>query len=125
MSNNSYWSNLYGQPSLPEEDACPGRRRRGGALSSSRPAAEATTEKPSQPQNKDRSGLLLQPTDSSSQAKGAGLTEPAWTTHISWDQSFNTFGLHFTAAYVYSRLMKYKVGTVDKLPDGTLEPDFA
>jgi peptide/nickel transport system substrate-binding protein len=72
----------------------------------------------------DRSGLLTQPTDTSSSAKRGGTHRTVWTTHVSWDQSFNTFGLHFTAGYVYSRLMKYKVGTVDKLPDGTLEPDF-
>src|SRR5688572_26121334 len=72
----------------------------------------------------DRSDLLTQPTDTSASAKRVGTHRTVWTTHVSCDQSFNTFDLHFTAGYVYSRLMKYKLGTVDNLPDGTLEPDF-
>src|SRR5690242_7454082 len=109
MSDSSYWSSLVSSRAS---------RRRvlalagGGAASALLLAAcggsdDKPKESSSSSQNKDKSGLLTQPSDTSSQAKRGGTFSTAWTTHLSWDQNFNTFGLQFTAGYVYSRLMKY------------------
>ena len=72
------------------------------------------------------SGLLTTPTDSTSVAvRGGILAESATSDAFTWDANLNGPGLHGPAGLVYSRLVKYATGTLNGLPDGTVEPDFA
>lgn len=74
----------------------------------------------------DQSGLLTTPRDGLGSATRGGTLRDSTPSDAAWtyDININPAGLHLVAGFVYSRLMKYKVGTVDSPPDGTVEGDF-
>jgi peptide/nickel transport system substrate-binding protein len=73
------------------------------------------------------SGLLANPKDTSQNAVRGGTFRDSTASDGAWayDINLNPSGLHLVAGFVYSRLVKYTIGTRDGLPDGTVEGDFA
>src|SRR5436190_2578155 len=90
----------------------------GGGSDSGKPAAET----------QDQSGLLTRPVDTTKSAKRGGIFKDSVTTdsqYFLYDQNLNGNGSDGIAGWVYSRLVQYRVGTADKLPDGSVDPDLA
>jgi peptide/nickel transport system substrate-binding protein len=90
----------------------------GGGSDSGKPAA----------QTKDQSGLLTKPADTTKAAKRGGIFKDSVNTdsqYFLYDQNLNGNGSDGIAGWVYSRLVQYKVGTADKLADGSVDPDLA
>jgi ABC-type transport system substrate-binding protein len=79
--------------------------------------------KPSGP--KDRSGFLITPTDQTKTAKRGGTFNIAGPTTTTLEQHLGGSGSLSFGAYVYSQLMRLKLGTYEEPPQGAAEPEFA
>jgi ABC-type transport system substrate-binding protein len=84
-----------------------------GCGGSSKPSSEAS--------------VVAKPVDTTKSAKRGGVFKDSITSDATWygyDMNTNAVGADGIAGWMYSRPVKFKSGTVDKLPDGTIEADF-
>jgi ABC-type transport system substrate-binding protein len=95
----------------------------GAAAAAAFLAACGGSDKPSGP--KDRSGFLIKPVDQTSAAKRGGTLNIAGPTTTTLEQHLGGSGSLSFGAYVYSQLMRLKLGTYDEPPQGAAEPEFA
>src|SRR6185295_12852222 len=71
-------------------------------------------------------GLLFKPADSSSKATKGGVMQNFMTAGVEhFDQVTGNFIVQAHTDHTYSRLIRFKVGTLDKPPEGEVEPDVA
>src|SRR6185503_270443 len=92
----------------------------GGAAAAAFFAACGGSDKPAGP--KDRSGFLITPTDQTKTAKRGGTLNIAGPTTTTLEQHLGGSGSLSFGAYVYSQLMRLKIGTYDDPPQGATEP---
>lgn len=75
---------------------------------------------------KQGTGLLYKPVDTSKQATKGGILQSYRLGGVEhFDQVTGNFSTQFHTDHTYSRLVRFKAGTVDKPPDGESEPDAA
>ncbi|HLF79345.1 MAG TPA: ABC transporter substrate-binding protein, partial [Dehalococcoidia bacterium] len=74
---------------------------------------------------KDSGGLLFKPVDTSKQAaKGGTMQNFIASSNDHFDWMTGNFGVYYHTDHTYSRLVRFKIGTVDSPPDGSAEPDI-
>jgi ABC-type transport system substrate-binding protein len=72
------------------------------------------------------SGLLFQPVDTSKEAVKGGVMQSYMGGGVeSFDQVTGNFATQAHTDHVYSRLVRFKVGSIEKAPTGESEPDIA
>src|SRR5262245_21444213 len=72
---------------------------------------------------KDRSGFLKTPTDETKAAKRGGTLNIAGATTTTLEQHLGGSGSLSFGAYVYSQLMRLKLGNYNDPPQGATEPE--
>jgi ABC-type transport system substrate-binding protein len=76
--------------------------------------------------SKDAASLLFKPADTSRQAAKGGVMQNFMTAGVEhFDQVTGNFIVQAHTDHAYSRLVRFKIGTVDKPPEGESEPDVA
>src|SRR5262245_42693917 len=95
----------------------------GAAAAAFLAACGGGSDKPTTP--KDRSGFLISPTDQTKSAKRGGTLNIAGPTTTTLEQHLGGSGSLSFGAYVYSQLMRLKLGTYNEPPQGATEPEFA
>jgi ABC-type transport system substrate-binding protein len=78
-------------------------------------------------EKEEASGLVAKPVDTTHRAERGGIFKNSVVADTASFEPIESvqLGAVTHAGYVYSRLLKYRVGTFDKLADGSTEPDAA